>query len=148
MGADTSNVSSCFVDGEDVLRKLAATQVEGLQRTSPARQLGEFKTTHAYLSGALAALHEIGALGLAEGFALMDELLNPVSSALERSGQIERVEVTVTESSAATGRYDPRGSLVHILEHLQGFGVVADDEMTSIKRRIDERFPDVHRDGG
>lgn len=142
MGADASHLGSCSVDGEDVLRKLAATQVEGLQRTSPARQLAEFKTTHAYLSGALAALHEIGALDLAEGFTLMDEVLRPVSSTLEEAGQIERVEVSVNEASRASGTYDPRGSLVHILEHLEGFGVVRDDEMAAIKQRIGERFPD------
>jgi hypothetical protein len=128
------------MDGEAVLRKLAANQLMGLERRP--RQVDEFKATHAYLSGAVAALHEIGALDFRDGHALMDALLSPVSNPLVASGQLERVEVSVShEAPVGSAVFAPNRGFTQAIEELHRRGVVTDDELSSIRRRIDEMFP-------
>ena len=129
------------MDAEEILAKLADGRQQEFDRTPADARARVHQSAHAYMAGAVEALIDAGLLNSSRGYEMLSVLMEEMTNELVASGEVERVNVSVTSTGTASARRDDRQSLLNVLQYLRDCDVVSDDDIQRISRRIDERFP-------
>jgi len=129
------------VDAEEILTKLAYGRQQEFDRVPADKRALVHRSAHAYMAGAVEALTDAGLVTSGRGYELMSRLLEPMTEELVSSGELQHVNASVTSTGSATVRRDDRQSLVNVLQYMRDCEVIGDDDVQTISRRIDERFP-------